>query len=283
MAKLNKLIALFAIIAIAYSCQNNSYKKHNSGLQYKFIVDATQNRTPQLGDILLIKVVVKTADNKVIEETDFFKIKLTEPSYLGGAIEDGLALMSVGDSLHIKLNAEDYFTHTKKSELPEGVLEEDELSVAMKLAEHINIKEFEKDQRNARLSAEREEDRQLSEFVKQKNINTPSLLSGMYYIETTKGKGQKATPGKKVVVHYTGSFLNGQIFDSSVERGKPFVFKLGLGQVIQGWDEGISKMNVGGKARLIIPSSLAYGEEAVGPIPPFATLVFDVELLEVPN
>jgi len=106
--------------------------------------------------------------------------------------------------------------------------------------------------------------------------------SGLEYIELEAGTGTQAEAGKTVSVHYTGKFQDGRIFDSSVSRGEPIAFKLGVGQVIKGWDEGIALMKVGGKAQLIIPSNLAYGERgAGGVIPPNATLVFDVELVDV--
>ena len=92
----------------------------------------------------------------------------------------------------------------------------------------------------------------------------------------------KAVAGKTVSVHYTGKFQDGRVFDSSVSRGEPITFPLGRGNVIKGWDEGIALMKVGGKAQLIIPPHLGYGERgAGGVIPPNATLVFDVELVSV--
>lgn len=95
------------------------------------------------------------------------------------------------------------------------------------------------------------------------------------------GEGLEAAAGKTVTVHYVGSFLDGKIFDQSTSRG-PFKFKLGVGQVIKGWDQGVSGMRVGGRRKLTIPSNLAYGSRgAAGVIPPNADLVFEVQLLDV--
>jgi FKBP-type peptidyl-prolyl cis-trans isomerase len=106
--------------------------------------------------------------------------------------------------------------------------------------------------------------------------------SGLEYIEVEAGTGAPAVAGKVVRVHYTGKFPDGKVFDSSIPRGEPIEFPLGAGRVIKGWDEGIALMKVGGKAQLVIPPELAYGERgAGGVIPPNATLVFDVELVEV--
>ena len=106
--------------------------------------------------------------------------------------------------------------------------------------------------------------------------------SGLEYIEVQAGAGAQAEAGKTVSVHYTGKFQDGGVFDSSVSRGEPITFPLGQGRVIKGWDEGILLMKVGGKAQLISPPDLAYGERgAGGVIPPNATLVFDVELVDV--
>jgi FKBP-type peptidyl-prolyl cis-trans isomerase len=96
------------------------------------------------------------------------------------------------------------------------------------------------------------------------------------------GNGATAQAGQSVVVHYTGWLTNGQKFDSSVDRNDPFDFRLGAGQVIPGWDQGVAGMQVGGKRKLTIPPNLAYGSRgAGGVIPPNATLVFEVELLAV--
>jgi peptidylprolyl isomerase len=111
---------------------------------------------------------------------------------------------------------------------------------------------------------------------------TVTTASGLKYTDVKVGSGASPVKGKQVKVHYTGTLENGKKFDSSVDRNEPFSFVIGVGQVIPGWDEGVMGMKVGGKRKLIIPSKLGYGAAgAGGVIPPNATLLFDVELLDV--
>lgn len=110
-------------------------------------------------------------------------------------------------------------------------------------------------------------------------VKTPS---GLQYEDMVVGKGVSPRQGQTVVVHYTGTFTNGQKFDSSRDRGQPFTFPLGAGRVIKGWDEGVASMKVGGRRKLTVPPHLAYGERGMGNvIPPNSTLLFDVELLGI--
>jgi FKBP-type peptidyl-prolyl cis-trans isomerase len=110
-------------------------------------------------------------------------------------------------------------------------------------------------------------------------MTTPS---GLQIEELALGEGAEARAGQTVTVHYTGWLTDGKKFDSSVDRRQPFVFQLGAGQVIKGWDQGVAGMKVGGKRKLTIPAALGYGARgAGGVIPPNATLVFEVELLGI--
>jgi peptidylprolyl isomerase len=105
--------------------------------------------------------------------------------------------------------------------------------------------------------------------------------SGLQYQDLQVGNGPTPRNGQMVTVHYTGWLTNGQKFDSSRDRAQPFQFKLGAGQVIKGWDEGVATMKIGGRRKLVIPPQLGYGPSGTpgGPIPPNATLIFDVQLL----
>jgi peptidylprolyl isomerase len=106
--------------------------------------------------------------------------------------------------------------------------------------------------------------------------------SGLRYEDITVGTGQSPQSGQDVTVHYTGTLVDGTKFDSSLDRGQPFTFKIGVGQVIKGWDEGVMTMKVGGKRKLVIPPQLGYGARRMGDkIPPNSTLVFEIELISV--
>ena len=137
----------------------------------------------------------------------------------------------------------------------------------------------------AEKAAEAKRSQELPEFESWVKQNYPSAIkspSGMYYVITQQGNGAKPTVGQTVVAHYTGKFNDGKKFDSSVDRGTPFEFKLGQGQVIKGWDEGFGLLSIGSKATLLLPYTMAYGEQGYpGAIPPKATLIFDVELIGV--
>jgi len=135
---------------------------------------------------------------------------------------------------------------------------------------------------NARAKREEEAKKAAQEALDKLAAGFDQTDSGLRYKIIQKGSGAQAEKGKSVSVHYEGSLDNGQVFDSSYRRKDPITFTLGIGQVIQGWDEGISLLKEGDKARFVIPSYLGYGERgAGGVIPPNATLVFDVELVKV--
>ncbi len=147
----------------------------------------------------------------------------------------------------------------------------DQASFDMLLARLKEDKAMGKQKMNARDAA----------LIKEKYPNAVSLPSGLMYVVVAGGAGDKApSKGTTVSAHYTGRLLNGKKFDSSVDRGKPLQFPVGVGRVIKGWDEAFLSMKKGEKRILIIPPHLGYGEMGIGPVPPNSILVFDVELLD---
>lgn len=122
----------------------------------------------------------------------------------------------------------------------------------------------------------------MSLFAPQNNPNTQNMITtGVEKDDIVIGTGAVAAPGDRVTVHYVGTLVDGKVFDSSRDRGAPFSFDLGRGQVIRGWDEGVAGMRVGGTRKLMIAPDYAYGDRAVGPIPRNSVLIFEVELLGV--
>ncbi len=111
--------------------------------------------------------------------------------------------------------------------------------------------------------------------------NAPTGPTSLTIEDLTAGTGATAANGDTVTVHYVGTLLNGAKFDSSYDAGRPFTFRIGAGQVIAGWEQGVPGMKVGGKRRLTIPPSLAYGSQAVGSIPPNSTLRFEIDLVSI--
>lgn len=123
----------------------------------------------------------------------------------------------------------------------------------------------------------------MEESIAQINKQWPDAVttpSGLKYVVVAEGSGEMPAPGSMVKVHYTGKLLNGTKFDSSIDRGTPIDFPVGQGRVIKGWDEALLTMKKGEKRVLIIPANLGYGPSGRGPIPPNATMVFDVELID---
>jgi FKBP-type peptidyl-prolyl cis-trans isomerase len=211
-------------------------------------------------------------------------------SFFAGDIYEAYSLLKEGEEGEFYIKADSFFLRFMGGIPPMVTVEpkpEDVLLFKIKLNEvkpkevfeaEMAIKEQEYQEMLEQKKAE--EKTLLDEYIATQKIKVKPTASGLYYIETLKGNGAKAENGKMVSVHYTGKFLDGSIFDSSIERGDPLTLKLGVGQVLPGWEEGIALMKEGGKATLIIPSNLAYGDGG-GRMKPFATLVFDVELVKV--
>ena len=277
-------IALFVVIlAGGFSCSNKDkeFKKHPSGLYYRFLEMKPEGKIPKPGDILVLSLKITNQDDKVVDESDFYRMQLSNPMYKGD-FYTALALMQVGDSVCFKLDAAGFFEKNRKRDLPVEFHQGDPVFIYVRLKNILSSEDLESERESTYHTDFEQEMSLLKNYIQITNTTVKPTASGLYYIEKKKGKGKKAEPGKTLIVHYTGTTIDGKIFDSSLQRGKPLSFVLGQGQVIKGWDEGFQFMQEGGEARLIIPSDLAYGKSGYSNlILPYSTLVFEIELLEV--
>ncbi len=284
------LIPALLFIFFLSSCTDDSYKQTETGLTYKFH-DNNKGDKPSVDDIAKIDFNYRYPADSV-----FFSSSQNQgsayvrviPSEYEGDIYEALRMMAAGDSASFMFDANNFFSVTMGAmSVPEFINPEDSIYVDIVMHEFFNEEEYEaymqkqrEEQMEEQENASMNETKILDEYLDEQNIDVQPEESGLIIIVEEEGSGPKPEPGQNVKVHYTGMVLDGTVFDSSVERGEPIEFTLGSGQVIPGWDEGISKINVGSKARLIIPSHLAYGDKARSElIQPFSTLIFDIELI----
>jgi len=275
------LLAVFFLTA----CKNDNFKNDGNGLEYKFIISNPNNRIATPGEIMEVVMCYTTEKDSILydtrEFTDKFKLKIKNPSVHGGTIDDGILLMHEGDSAIFKVDAIRFYTETKQEEVPSFIKKGDKIIFYIKALQIYSVKEYFEKNKQQQYMNEKEELEGLQKYLKISNINVKPTASGMYYIEKKKGNGKKPTDTSTVKIHYLVSFLGGEIFDNTYERNEPFEFQLGKNIVIPGLEEGIKLMNEGGEATLIIPSKLAYGSQQYKIIPPYSTIIFDVNLLEV--
>lgn len=283
MMKLPVAALLAVILTGGFSCtsKENAFKKHASGLSYRFIEMHPEGTIPKTGDILVLSLKILNEDNKLVDESAFYRMQLGKPMFKGD-FYTALSLMQVGDSACFIIDAVGFFEKNRKRDLPVEFSQGDPVYIYVRLKNILSSEDLESEKESTYHTDFEQEKNLLKSYIELTNTTVNPTATGLYYIEKKKGKGKRAEVGKTLVVHYTGTTIDGKIFDSSLQRGKPFSFVLGRGQVIKGWDEGFQFMQEGGEARFIIPSDLAYGKAGYSNlILPYSTLVFEVELIEV--
>lgn len=281
------------ITATLVSCGPKSpfpgYTPTGTGLYYKEIVKGTGDQL-KMGDVIHPRLAYYINDSLL-----FTTANLPEPavdqvheSLFSGDIYEGFAMMHVGDSMSFMINADSAFRKQfRAGVVPSYIKPGDYLrwevvvDDAMSEEAYLQMKQEEqqKMQEEQAILGQQSKD-EFAAWLAANGVKAKPSESGLIYVCTKKGKGPKPGYKQTVKVHYTGKLLDGTVFDSSVERGEPIAFSLGVGQVIKGWDEGIALMSKGEKGILYIPYDLAYGPRQNGPIPAFSNLIFEVELVD---
>jgi FKBP-type peptidyl-prolyl cis-trans isomerase FkpA len=285
------VLCSFSLAGFSQNTQQD-YKRTSNGLKYKILKAVGSPRKPGVGDVVTLSVVYKTPGDSLIFDSrlyDYdFSYSITPYRYKAD-FNEALCLLGVGDSAVYFIKADSFYLKTLGYKaVPAGIRKGIELKFNVKLLGMKTNEEYMQEQATIDLKAadmkkklQQQETESLAKYLEVHKVSVSPAESGLYYIAAREGKGEQAKKGKTVRIDFKGRLLNGTAIDSTGQSGMPHEFVLGEGKVIRGWEEGIMKMKAGGKATLIIPSSLAFGENELERIPPFSTLVYDIELIEV--
>lgn len=282
------LVAMSLMLAAgAISCGQKSqfpgYKPTGTGLYYKEIVKGTGEQL-QIGDVIKVRLAYYVNDSLLFTTDNLLEAAYDQvrESIFKGDVYEGFRMMHVGDSMSFMINSDSVFRKQFHAPiLPEYVSPEVFLRWEVIVDEAMTQEAFQQMKMNEAAALQQKADEELAAYVAANGITEAPQESGLIYVCTKKGKGPKPGFKQMVKVHYTGKLLDGTVFDSSIERGEPIEFELGVGRVIPGWDEGIALMSKGEKGILYIPSNLAYGPRQAGElIKPYSNLMFEVELVD---
>ncbi|HEX8515587.1 MAG TPA: FKBP-type peptidyl-prolyl cis-trans isomerase [Bacteroidia bacterium] len=280
------------------------YEKSESGLYTKFHNHDENGVKPKEGDVVRVSLVVKNDKDSLL--TDSKDPKFNRPgityyefplmkSEFNGSFEEALSTMAVGDSASFLINVDSMY---KGKDMPPFMTKGSYLTYEAKLEKIISKEEVEKENKKR---AEEEkvmmenrknaEGNSLANYLAENKVTVKPTASGLYFIERTKGKGPNPKEGDKLLVNYTGRLLDGTVFDTNNEaeakkaglydERRPYEpAEFVVGGLVPGMNEALTMMSEGGKATIILPSNLAYGERGGGPIPPFSPMVFEVEIVK---
>ncbi len=282
-----KRVLVLVVAAVAfYACGAQKKEgKAKSGIEYQ-IFSKGKGNTAKVGDFVTMNIKVYVSDSMLF---DSYKLNNNEPvpaqvaaPQFNGDIMEMLVMMKEGDSATFKVPQDSLFRQGMK---PPFAKAGDKVLYNVKLVTIRDKATFEKEQQEKTSKAVAQEAVKIDEYCKANGFtNVQKTPGGVSYVITQAGSGANVTKGAEVTMNYTGMLTDGKKFDSNVEKEfnhvEPFKFKLGAGQVIKGWDEGIAQLNKGAKAKLIIPSPLAYGSQSMPNIPANSILVFDVEVVD---
>lgn len=278
----NKMLknSLLIITSVALFSSCNQFKvKKEDGIKFQMHEEGKDTKTPKDGDLVTFHLVIKTSGDSTLRNTYQEGTPMTYPLQRGnfsGSFENALYKLSVGDSASVFVSADSLFGSMQQP-LPSFVAKGSDLKFTCKILK-IQTREDYAHAMNERKANEAK----IIEDYAQKNMPTATkTANGIYYVVNKAGTGASPTTGKTVSMLYTGKFLDGKVFDaSSLHGGAPFTFPLGQQAVIPGWDQMVAMMKKGEKRTVLIPSSLAYGEQGAGSIEPYTPLIFEMELVD---
>ena len=294
------LVAATTMMVACNGTDKEGFKKTENGLYYRFEKQNPDGQQVQEGDVLVGELTIrfdttvlfsnKGQARRIAQANPNFEIKIGE----------GLLMMHVGDVATFAMDADTAAKYVDPNYMPANYKAGtgQKLYYEISLQDIVTSEEIAQERANFTNSMEERkasEAEDIANYIQANNITVKPTADGLYVIVKKRGNGAKVAMGKEVSVNYTGRLLDGTIFDSSVEsdarsgevydsrrKYEPFTFKIGIAEVIAGWDKGLLNQNVGTVLQLVIPSKEAYGSRGFGDvIPPYSPLVFDIEIISV--
>lgn len=284
-----KAFSTFLILFLLAACTSNSpypgFTKGRHGIYYQLHTLGESGRKAKYGDYITADIEYLT-----LEDSVFFSGRrklLLEDTEKKGLIDRCFAMMNQGESATFIISADDFFHKTLESELPQFITPGGNMKVGIEMIDIQTEEEYELEKEAFLNWIEDFGDYErviLQQFIREEKMAVEPTSTGLYYLMIEEGNGKKIEIGDTVTVNYEGKFLHGKFFDSTVRRNQPFQFVFGTEwQVVKGLEEAIGMMSEGEKSMFILPSELAFGTEgsSTGIIPPFTSLIFEVEILGV--
>ena len=286
---MKKILLSLIVTSILFSCDKFSkypgYSKTWSGIYYKLLTIGDDNNKPKPGDYVTFEIAYKT-----IKDSLFFsgkrKFQVTRTEYKG-SIDECFTMLAKGEKAEFILSAGNFFKKTLQNNLPSFLKPIDDMKIDINMIEIQSAKEYENEKKAFLHWIEDFGDYEkeiLSQYMQEQKLSISPVGNGLYYIKIKKGDGRKVAKGDTITVDYEGRFLDGKFFDSTVKRHESFQFVYGTEwQVVKGLEEAIGMMEEHEKAIVILPSELAFGEtgSSTGIIPPFTSLIFEVEIKKI--
>jgi FKBP-type peptidyl-prolyl cis-trans isomerase FkpA len=297
---------LFTVSLVSCFSDHPGYKKSDSGLYSRFHEQNGQGEQVKTGDEVTVAMRLYTKDSVFLEtgrDTMLSDKILIEESVYPGDVYEALMMMKTGDSATFILRGPELFlTFFRMQELPEYARDSTEVWMDVRLRERLSKEDYERqlqameESRQKMLDElQRSEPDRISAFLKESRQSAKPRPSGLYYIEVRKGQGTAISNGSEVTLNYVAKLTNGKIIETSLKEEAmksgifdslfeytPFTFIMGDKSTVPGWEEGISCMRKGGRAVIVVPSSLAYGEEGLEDlIPPYSPVIYEIEILDV--
>ena len=285
---MKKYIVILLFISV-FSCSKDSpypgFNKGKQGIYYQLHKIGESSQKAKYGDYITADIVYKTMEDSVFF-TGRRKLQLLKLD-AKGSIEECFKMLTIDDSATFIISADEFFNKTLETSLPEFIPPLSKMKVSLNVIEIQTQAEY-KNEKEAFLNWIEDfgeyEKVILRQYLQEEKLNVKPSGTGLYYLIVKEGTGKNIAIGDTITINYEGKFLNGKFFDSTIRRNQPFQFVYGTEwQVVEGLEEAIGMMREGEKSLFILPSDLAFGTEgsSTGIIPPFTSLIFEVEVLAV--